>query len=119
MATESEASSEPRLSGVVRLDESVQAEPSQRVFLIAHRNEQGAGPPLAVRPMMASELPYTFTLTDGDQMMSRGQPWPAQVWIFARLDADGVAGASDGDVESERLGPFSPGHDGLELVIAP
>jgi hypothetical protein len=109
-------STEPRLSGTITLADGVAADPSKRVFLIVHRNEQGAGPPLAVKPMSAADLPATFSLTDADQMMSKG-PWPEQVWVFARLDADGVAGSGPGDLESQKLGPLSPGTDGVALVV--
>ena len=111
-----EVSSAPRLSGRMTLADGVEADPAKRVFLIVHRNEAGKGPPLAVRPLSAAELPATFTLTDADQMMSKG-PWPEQVWVFARLDADGVAGSGPGDLESAKLGPLSPGTEGVELVI--
>jgi hypothetical protein len=94
----------------------VEADPSKRVFLIVHRNEAGRGPPLAVRPLAAAELPATFTMTDADQMMSKG-PWPEKVWVFARLDADGVAGSGPGDLESAKLGPLAAGTDGVSLVI--
>ena len=110
------ASSDARLSGRITMAAGVTADPSQRVYLIVHRNEAGAGPPLAVRPLTAGALPLDFVLTDGDQMM-KGQPWPAQVWVFARLDADGVAGSSEGDVESVKLGPLAAGTEGVALVI--
>jgi hypothetical protein len=46
-----------------------------------------------------------------------GGEWPAEVWVFARLDADGAAGSSDGDVESARLGPFVPGTGDVAVQI--
>ena len=46
-----------------------------------------------------------------------GGTWPEQVWLFARLDADGAPGSSDGDVESAHLGPLAPGSLALDLVI--
>ena len=110
------ASTEPRLSGTISLAPGVAADPSKRVFLIVHRSESGKGPPLAVRPLSAAELPVSFSMTDADQMMSKG-PWPEQVWVFARLDADGVAGAGPGDLESQKLGPLSPGTEGVSLVV--
>jgi hypothetical protein len=115
-APNSEASGEARLSGSISLAAGVPADVSQRVFLIVHRNEAGAGPPLAVRSLKASDLPLDFALTDNDQMM-KGQPWPEQVWVFARLDADGKAGSSDGDVESQKFGPLPTGTAGVALVI--
>jgi tetratricopeptide (TPR) repeat protein len=105
-----------RLSGSISLAAGVPADVSQRVFLIVHRNEAGAGPPLAVRPLEARDLPLDFALTDNDQMM-KGQPWPEQVWVFARLDADGKAGSSDGDVESQKFGPLPIGTGDVALVI--
>lgn len=110
------ASTEPRLTGTITLADGVEADPGKRVFLIVHRNEAGAGPPLAVKPMSAADLPASFSLTDADQMMAKG-PWPDEVWVFARLDADGVAGSGPGDLESAKLGPLSPGTEGVALVV--
>jgi hypothetical protein len=51
-------------------------------------------------------------------MMLGGQ-WPEEVWILARLDADGQPGRSEGDVESAVLGPLTAGASGLELKVLP
>ncbi len=110
------ASGEPRVTGRLALADGVVARPDQRVFLIVHRNEAGKGPPVAALNLSASELPLDFAVGDGDRMMKQ-MPWPEQVWIFARLDADGQAGASEGDVESGKLGPIASGTADLQLVI--
>jgi len=110
------AAGPPRLGVTVRLADGVQARPDQRIFLIVHRSAEGRGPPVAARPLSPGDLPAEVSLSDGDQMM-QGQPWPAEVWVFARLDADGVAGSSPGDVESAKLGPVAAGTTGLTLTI--
>lgn len=112
----SDAAAEPRVTGTLRLADGVVSTPDQRVFLIVHRNEAGKGPPVAALNLSASELPLDFAVGDSDRMIKQ-MPWPEQVWIFARLDADGAAGASDGDVESQKLGPLGSGTEGVELVI--
>lgn len=104
-----------RLAGTLSLAEGVKAAPNQRVFVIVHRNAAGTGPPVAAKTLPASALPTPFFLTDGDVMM--GGPWPDEVFVFARLDADGSAGSSEGDVESKKLGPLSRGTLDLALVI--
>ncbi len=105
----------PRLAGKLRLADGVAARPDQLVFVIVHRNADGSGPPVAAKRLPASALPVDFSLGDADQMM--GGAWPEQVWLFARLDADGAPGSSEGDVESAHLGPLSPGSLALDLVI--
>lgn len=110
------AAGPPRLGVTVRLGAGVSARPDQRIFLIVHRSAEGRGPPVAARPLSPGELPAEVVLSDADQMM-QGQPWPAEVWVFARLDADGVAGSSPGDVESAKLGPIAAGTTGLDLTI--
>lgn len=106
---------EQRLAGTLSLAEGVAADPNQRVFVIVHRNAQGAGPPVAAKTLPASALPTPFVLSDRDVMM--GGPWPDEVFVFARLDADGSAGSSEGDVESKKLGPLPKGTLDVALVI--
>jgi hypothetical protein len=107
-----------RLSGSVGLAEGVDASfgPNATLFLIVRPTEVVAGPPLAARRMDPGALPLEFQLTDGDIMM--GGDWPTQVWISARVDADGVPTTKgDDDVVSALLGPFSPGAEGIALTL--
>ena len=46
------------------------------------------GPPLAVRRLSPTALPYSFVITEADQMM-QGTDFSGPVEVTARLDQDG------------------------------
>ena len=47
-----------------------------------------------------------------------GGAWPEEVWVQARLDADGNAMTKgEQDLESAVLGPLTKGTEGLALVL--
>ena len=86
------------------------------VFLVVYRNAEGKAPPppVATARLTVADLPFTFKFEAGHSMT--GGPWPEQVWIRARVDADGRPGpASADDIDSVLLGPLTPGTDGLQL----
>ena len=87
------------------------------LFVMVRRSETASGPPVAAVRLDPRGVPGTFVVTDRDLMM--GGPWPDQVWVEARLDADGdpsTKGSSD--LRTERLGPFEAGAEGVALVLA-
>ncbi|MFM2249033.1 MAG: hypothetical protein RL071_5108, partial [Pseudomonadota bacterium] len=84
-------------------------------FVMVYRNGEGRPPPVATAKLSRDGLPWSFQFEQGHAMMGGG--WPEQVWIKARLDADGQPGASAGDVDSALMGPFAIGATGVELVI--
>ena len=94
------------------------AKPSGGVlFVMVRRSETAAGPPVAAVRLDPRGVPGTFVVTDRDLMM--GGPWPEQVWIEARLDADGDPSTKTAaDLRTERLGPFPSGAEGVELVLS-
>lgn len=104
-----------RLGGHLSFASGVTPAADQVVFVIVHRNAAGSGPPVAAKRLPASALPTDFWFTDSDVMM--GGPWPDEVFLFARLDADGRAGSSEGDVESETLGPLAKGSVEVALTV--
>jgi len=93
--------------------------PADRVvFLVVYRNDTGTAPPppVATARLTVADLPFDFQFDAGHSMT--GGPWPEQVWIRARVDADGQPGpASPDDIDSVLLGPVKPGSEGLALTF--
>lgn len=113
-SAETAASPEPSgamLAGRVELGEGVVAAPDQTVFLIVYGSAAGAGRPVAARRLRVGDLPAEFSLGAGDTM--GGSPWPDQVWVKAKVDADGSAGSSDGDQDGPLVGPLAAGATGV------
>ncbi len=112
------AASGARVSGTLSLADGTELPEGGVLFIIAQRAGQSGGPPVAVVKKGAEDLvlPYTFSLSDADMMM--GGTWPEQVWLKARVDADGDAMTrSDEDVEATVVGPLSSGAADVELVL--
>ncbi len=63
--------------------------PNAVLFVIVRASGEAAGPPSAVKRIMAPTFPLEIDLSAADSMM--GQPLPATVRIEARLDSDGDA----------------------------
>lgn len=101
----------PMLAGRVELGDGVAAAPDQTVFLIVYGSAAGAGRPVAARRLRVGDLPATFSLGAGDTM--GGSPWPDQVWVKAKVDADGSAGSSEGDLDGPLIGPIEAGASGV------
>lgn len=93
-------------------------DPERVVFLAVYRTAQGSAPPppVATARLTVADLPFEFRFEEGHAMMGGG--WPEQVWIRARIDADGQPGrSSPDDVDSNLLGPLVPGTEGLALTF--
>lgn len=106
-----------KLRGSIILDEGATRPKGGVLFVMVRRSETAAGPPVAAVRLDPRGVPGTFVVTDRDLMM--GGPWPEQVWIEARLDADGdpsTKGASD--LRTERLGPFDAGAENVALILS-
>jgi len=105
-----------QIQGEIRLAaDQVQPE-TGAVFVIVRRSPTPQGPPVAAVRLSPSAVPGPFSVGDSDIML--GGPWPAQVWIQARADADGNAmtrGADD--VSSPLIGPLKPGATGVSLEL--
>ena len=110
------APAQDRIKGGVALAEGVSAPPGASLFVIARRSAEGGGPPVAALRLSATVLPTAFTITDKNMML--GGDWPDQVWIQARVDADGnPTTKGEGDIESAVIGPLASGAADVQLVI--
>ncbi|MEA2238941.1 MAG: cytochrome c-type biosis protein CcmH [Thermoanaerobaculia bacterium] len=79
----------PTLHVTLTLDPSAKSSPNAVLYVIARAAGQTAGPPAAVKRIMAPAFPLEIDLSTADSMM--GQPLPANVRLEARLDSDGDA----------------------------
>ena len=79
----------PSVHVTLTLDRSAKLSPNAVLFVIARGAGETAGPPAAVKRIMAPSFPLEIDLTTADSMM--GQPLPASIRIEARLDSDGDA----------------------------
>ncbi len=92
---------ETTVTGTVALDPAFEGKipGSGILFIFARPQGQRRGPPLAVKRIRDIKFPYTFEIGQEDTMME-GALFEGNVTLTARLDGDGVAGASSGDLEA-------------------
>lgn len=84
----------------VSLDAAFDVAPAAIVFVIA-RNAEQPGPPLAVKRIIAGDLPARVALTDADAMLAgRGLQGVETLELVARVALGGSATAVTGDLES-------------------
>jgi len=118
-ADEAGAASGETIRGVVQLAPELESAvpPSATLFLIARREGQRGGPPLAVVRVVDPVFPLEFEIGPQNAMIA-GMPFTGPIRLSARLDADGNAmtrGASDLHGTAER--PYAPGSDRVTLSI--
>ncbi len=106
-----------QLAGTVEAPPGTPPDPNTVVFLMVYNNAAGGPPPVATARLTVADLPYTFRFEEGHAMT--GGPWPSEVWIRARIDADGRPGSGPGDMDSALLGPIVPGTTGIALSFSP
>jgi hypothetical protein len=68
------------------------------LFLFARPQGVKRGPPLAVKRIFATQLPYAFTIGQSDTMMP-GAEFDGPITLTVRLDQDGNASTAEGDIE--------------------
>ena len=62
-------------------------------------------------------MPADFSLGDADLTM--GGEWPQEVWLRARIDADGnPSTTSEEDLVSDLVGPVAPGESVILTLSA-
>lgn len=92
MAAPAPAAVAPVAAGGASVTVTLELDPSARgktgVLYVMARNPAG-GPPVAVKRLMVTSWPTSFTFSQADSMM--GQPLPAKFRLEARLDSDGDA----------------------------
>ena len=108
--------SSARIQGTITYSDNVEASNSGAVFIIVRRSAATTGPPVAAQRLAPANVPGAFSIGDQDIMM--GGPWPDQVWIQARADADGNAMTrGEDDISSPLIGPISAGTTDIVLTL--
>jgi tetratricopeptide (TPR) repeat protein len=77
------------IEGTITLAEGAQPPPGGVLFVIARHKGVTRGPPAATKRMLAQSFPVSFILDESNVMM--GGPFPDEVDLSVRLDADGDA----------------------------
>lgn len=88
------------ISGLVTVDPKLaQGLPdNMTLFIFARAKGVKSGPPMAVKRLTGVKFPYQYKIGQDDVMMP-GVPFSGEVTLTARLDRDGNAKASSGDIE--------------------
>jgi cytochrome c-type biogenesis protein CcmH len=105
-----------KIAGTVTLGDGVRrnAPADGTLFVIAR---QGAGPPLAVKRIIAPKFPVTFTLGPEDVMV-KGPEFAGTVTLIARLKRDGRVGTAErGDLEGMAPGPVAVGTTDARITL--
>ncbi len=88
------------ITGTVSLDAALQDKVAAQTMLFIFARPKGVagGPPLAVKRLRNVRLPYKFKIGPLDVMIP-DTPFEGELDLTARLDSDGNAKASPGDIE--------------------
>ena len=84
------------------------------LFIIARREGAGGKPPLAVQRVETFEFPLEYSIGQADVMMPGGI-FQGDMVITARLDSDGNATSSKGDVEGTKAA--KPGDENVDILL--
>lgn len=105
------------VQGTVELAPALQAraKPDDTVFIFA-RPSEGSRMPLAILKRQVRDLPYAFTLGDGDAMAGAKLSDARQVVVGARVSKGGQAMVAPGDLQGLSK-PVAVGERGLRVVI--
>ncbi|MEC7641107.1 MAG: hypothetical protein VYC17_03025 [Nitrospinota bacterium] len=89
-----------KVTGTIKLSPELadKASKSASLFIIARPSGVTSGPPLAVKRLQRVELPHSYSIGQMNVMLE-GINFEGKVKITARLDQDGIAQTSPGDIE--------------------
>ena len=104
------------VSGTIRVDPALvdKLPKTATLFLIARSEGVRQGIPLAVKKVVAVEFPYSFTLGQSDVMLP-GAGFDGPITLFARVDQDGDAAPTPGDIDGKVSA--TAGDKNIELVL--
>lgn len=88
------------VTGTIRVEDALAASVPEdaSLFIIARKPGQESGPPLAVRRHSFAKLPFDYSIGP-QQVMLEGNVFEGTINLTARLDQDGNAKPSPGDIE--------------------
>jgi cytochrome c-type biogenesis protein CcmH len=85
------------------------------LFIVARK---GAGPPFAVKRVLAPRFPLAYRL-DAEDVMMAGEAFEGEIRVSARVSQTGSAGPPQpGDLEGEYGTPVNVGARNVDVVIA-
>ncbi|MBI4389091.1 MAG: hypothetical protein HY580_02840 [Nitrospinae bacterium] len=104
------------VTGTIAVDPNLakQVPENAALFIFARAKGVQGGPPLAVKRLSGIRFPYEYTIGQADVMMP-GARFEGELTVSARLDQDGNAMASPGDIEGSR--DAAPGQDKADIVL--
>ena len=85
-----------------------------RLFIIARYKGVNAGPPLAVQRHSLVKFPFTYSIGPRHVMLE-GNKFEGDIGIKARIDQDGNAKSSPGDIEGQRMA--KAGAKNVDIVL--
>jgi len=105
------------LAGVVDVDPLLAAEvaPGAIVFITVREAGFGAGPPMAVKRLVATSFPLRFEITTADSMT--GEAIPDDLLLEARIDPDGDPMTRSPTDPRARLDDVKAGSGDVRLVL--
>ena len=104
------------VSGTITVDPAVKSNipASATLFIFARAKGAQGGPPLAVQRLTEIQFPYSFNIGQPDVMIP-GVQFDGELVLTARIDRDGNAKASSGDVEGSLETAVGKEHVGVVL----
>ncbi len=105
-----------KVTGTISLDPvlKVQLPENKILFLFARPQGVKRGPPLAVKRIFTTQLPYAFSIGQSDTMMA-GAEFDGPITLTVRLDHDGNASPAPGDIEGTL--DTQAGAENVKLVL--
>lgn len=85
-----------------------------KLFIIARYKGVSSGPPLAVQRHSMVNFPFTYSIGPAHVMLE-GNKFEGDISVKARIDQDGNAKSSPGDIEGSRMA--SAGDKGVDIVL--
>ena len=85
-----------------------------KLFVIARYKGVDSGPPLAVQRHNLVEFPFTYRIGP-THVMLEGNKFEGEISIKARIDQDGNAKTSPGDIEGQRMA--KAGEENVDFVL--
>ncbi|VAX31326.1 hypothetical protein MNBD_NITROSPINAE05-1246, partial [hydrothermal vent metagenome] len=85
-----------------------------KLFVIARYKGVDSGPPLAVQRHNLVEFPFTYRIGP-THVMLEGNKFEGEISIKARIDQDGNAKSSPGDIEGRRMA--KAGEENVDIIL--
>lgn len=106
----------PEIAGTIRVapDLTARVQEGFVLFVIARK---AAGPPFAVRRIVAPRFPLPYRLGPEDVMMA-GSAFEGEVRMSARISRTGSSAAQTGDLEGDHPTPVRVGARDVDIVIS-